>query len=127
MKRPCIDCGEPTPGTRCTSCAPADARRTERARTRPGPRRIGYTSAWDRLSKRARAAQPWCLDCGTDQDLTGDHRRWPARGLEDVDVVCRACNSRRGPARTLGGRGTTNSDGTGVLGKVPITHPLGSR
>jgi hypothetical protein len=31
--------------------------------------------------------------------LTGDHLRWPAENLADVEVVCRSCNSKRGPRR----------------------------
>jgi hypothetical protein len=42
------------------------------------------------------------MDCGTTEDLTGDHLRWPARTLADVEVVCRSCNSRRGALRKNG-------------------------
>ena len=27
------------------------------------------------------------------------HLRWPARSLDDVQVLCRRCNSRKGPIR----------------------------
>lgn len=101
-KRPCITCGEPTEGSYCTDHQPATHQLSADAR--------GYDAAWRRLSKRARRLQPWCTDCGTTEDLTGDHLRWPARQLEDVDVVCRTCNSRRGAIR----------------GDRP-THPQGTR
>jgi 5-methylcytosine-specific restriction protein A len=71
-------------------------------------RQRGYSSAWDRLSRRARRLQPFCTDCGTrgslDNPLTADHLRWPARSLRDVEVVCRRCNSARGPVRDFGQR-----------------------
>ena len=101
--RPCLDCGEPTIAARCTSC---EARRQTRIDTERGtPTERGYDSRWQKLSRAARRLQPWCTDCGTSDDLTTDHLRWPARTLDDVDVVCRPCNSRRGPVRTLRPRG----------------------
>lgn len=62
------------------------------------------------MSKRARRLQPWCSDCGSVEDLTTDHSvaAWERKDagkairLEDVDVVCRSCNSRRGRARPQG-------------------------
>ncbi len=45
---------------------------------------------------------PFCMDCGTHEDLTADHLRWPARTLIDVEVVCRSCNSKRGALRKNG-------------------------
>jgi len=95
--RPCIECGTPADGTRCPSC---EAERQAALDVRRGtPTDRGYDSAWARLSRRARRLQPWCLDCGTTEDLTADHKRWPARSLADVAVVCRPCNSRRGATR----------------------------
>lgn len=61
----------------------------------------GYGSQWQALSRQARDAQPWCSDCETTDDLTVDHLRWPAVTLNDVEVVCRSCNSRRGARRRL--------------------------
>lgn len=92
------NCGEPCEDGRCTEHRPA---------TRPDrgtATQRGYNSAWSRLSKQARRLQPWCSDCGTKTDLTGDHLRWPALSLKDVDVVCRPCNSKRGAARSLTGQ-----------------------
>lgn len=97
----CLECGQPSPEPRCEDHA--------RPTNRPS-RAAGYDAAWDRLSRRARRLQPFCSDCGATTDLTCDHspEAWKRkeRGLsirlEDVDVVCRACNSRRGAARTRG-------------------------
>jgi 5-methylcytosine-specific restriction enzyme A len=94
LRRPCLDCGVPTDAARCpTHTTDANVRRGSAAAR-------GYDHRWRRLSRRAIRKQPWCTDCGTRDDLTGDHLRWPARTLADVDVVCRGCNSRRGAVRT---------------------------
>lgn len=99
LSRPCLKCGTPVEGSRCDDCRPpAKAKgRSER----------GYAGQWPKLSRRARRLQPWCSDCHTTDDLTADHspeawRRHEARlpiRLQDVDVVCRTCNSKRGAAR----------------------------
>lgn len=104
-RRPCLDCGTLTTGSRCQSCRlVTDNSRYQRRGNRQAR---GYDAAWTRLVARAIDAHPWCTDCGIDREqatatsnpLTGDHRRWPATTLEDVDVVCRRCNSKRGPLR----------------------------
>ncbi len=85
-------CGEPCETGRCS----------EHPREQPGKasrHQRGYNNDWTRLSTRARKLQPWCSDCGTKDNLTADHLRWPARTLRDVDVVCITCNIKRGPAR----------------------------
>lgn len=87
----CVECGEPCVDGRCDAHRPIKDQTTRRTRAQ-----TGYTSAWDRLSLKARRLQPWCSDCGTKTDLTADHLRWPARTINDVDVVCRSCNSQRG-------------------------------
>ncbi len=96
--RPCIDCGEPTPGTRCPDC------QAERARQRPRKAR-GHVhenpARWKALSARARRLQPFCLDCGSTVDLTADHvipvseRPDLALRIENVAVRCRRCNGRK--------------------------------
>lgn len=95
---PCIDCGEPSPGTRCPEhTTTAKGTTTQR----------GYDTAWDKLSKRARRLQPWCEDCGSTEDLQADHspEAWAAKAagkpikLSMVSVVCGECNRRRGAAR----------------------------
>ena len=108
--RPCTSCGEPHDGPgRCPDCArEADARRPRTSATRRG-----YNAAWERLSRRARRLQRFCLDCGSTEDLTVDHLpvEWERRAqglqirLQDVEVVCRSCNARRGRARPPGPQG----------------------
>lgn len=93
------NCGEPSPESRCSEHPYPE-------RTKIAPRTRGYDEAWTKLSLRARELQPWCSVCGTSEDLTGDHLRWPARTLRDVDVLCRSHNSRKGkPAQESDPRG----------------------
>lgn len=107
MLTPCLSCGELCEGSRCPECSSAVARLADRSRRLPKRRGRGYDSQWQRLSARARELQPFCLDCGATHDLTADHlpSAWyrKYRGLsvrlEDVEVVCRECNRRRGEAR----------------------------
>lgn len=120
---PCIDCGEPSPTTRCPDHQPTQ--------TRPS-RAAGYDAAWDRLSRRARRLQPFCSDCGTRDDLTCDHspEAWRRKNaglpirLTDVDVVCRPCNSRRGRARPTG-VGAHEAE-EGASGKAQFATHLGT-
>jgi len=105
--RPCLSCGEPSEETRCWTCA-----RTFEARhdAKPSARIRGYSTSWDRLSKRARRLQPWCLHCGATDDLQTDHTpaAWErheaglAVRLEDVQVLCGPCNRAAGAARPTG-------------------------
>lgn len=96
--KPCLDCGELTPDSRC----PEHDTRPPRA-----SRAAGYDTAWDKLSVRARTIQPWCSRCGVTSDLTCDHtpEAWARKAagktirLEDVDVLCRVCQNLAGPAR----------------------------
>lgn len=100
--RPCIVCGTPAPSSRCDEHALPDRRGSASRR--------GYDKRWRALSTRARRLQPFCSDCGAVEDLTVDHSEeaWQrheaglAVRLEDVEVVCRGCNSRRGQARPRG-------------------------
>ena len=115
--RPCIVCGEPSEETRCWTCARSHD-------TKPSARLRGYDGAWDKLSQRARRLQPFCTDCGTREDLTADHSEtaWErhdaglAIRLEDIEVVCRPCNGRRGAARPTG-EGAQRT-GSGPVGKA---------
>lgn len=106
VNRPCIVCGEPSPGTRC----PEHTTEHARTRVRGTARQRGYDSRWDALSKRARRMQPWCSDCRSTVDLTTDHlpTAWERKAqgksirLRDVAVVCGDCNSTRGSSRPTG-------------------------
>lgn len=97
MLRPCLTCQEPADGSYCDTHKPKRLEKKSSAVAR------GYDHAWNKLSRRARRLQPWCLDCGTsgtpDNPLTGDHLRWPARSLRDIAVRCRSCNSKKGALR----------------------------
>ena len=103
LPRPCITCGDLTDASHCAEHTP---RPPDRRRGR-GRDHVGRGAAWDRLSRRARSFQDWCTDCGSRDDLTADHlpSAWHkvikhrALTLHDVEVVCRSCNSRRGPAQ----------------------------
>jgi 5-methylcytosine-specific restriction endonuclease McrA len=62
------------------------------------------SAAWRRLSEQARAEQPWCTDCGTTLDLTGDHIVSPLQGgapLDPANVTtrCRACQNKKRDAQ----------------------------
>lgn len=103
MLTTCATCGEQTKEPYCQEHKPKPKPKTHK----PNPRTMGYDYTWAKLSKRARRLQPFCLDCGTTQDLTADHtpQAWkrkeqgkPIR-LQDIEVVCRSCNAKRGPAR----------------------------
>lgn len=106
--KPCQKCGEPTDSTRCDE----HTTRPEPIVERASARARGYTTSWDKLSRRARRLQPFCSDCGATDNLSTDHspEAWrrheqglPIR-LADTDVVCIPCNNRRGPARGDGVR-----------------------
>lgn len=100
LRRPCLKCGEPVHGSYCEQHTPTGtSKRDNQAK--------GYGWTWQKLSRRARRIQPWCTDCSTIHDLTADHlpEAWRRRDaglpirLQDVDVVCRGCNTKRGSAR----------------------------
>ena len=94
----------------CTDCSPGTSSRARwrlQDRERGSRQQRGYDAAWDRLSRRARRLQPFCLDCGSTEDLTADHSltAWERRAagklirLQDIDVLCRRCNAERGDPR----------------------------
>ncbi len=100
--RPCLECGEPTGASRC----PEHARERERA-SKGSAKERGYGYAWDKLSRRARQLQPWCLICGSPDDLQTDHtpEAWARKAagksirLRDVRVLCGFHNREAGAAR----------------------------
>jgi hypothetical protein len=100
IPRPCLGCGEPTAGSRCTTCTATRTANTGRARGTASAR--GYDSKWARLSLRARRLQPFCSEPGCEfpitatHPLTAHHLVWPATKLEQVEVLCLTHNNRRG-------------------------------
>lgn len=95
--RPCLDCGETCSGTRCVPCGRTRQLRLDQQRG--GATARGYSAGWERLRRKAVKLQGFCADCGGTVDLTGDHLIWPACTLDDVAVLCRSCNSRKGAVR----------------------------
>jgi 5-methylcytosine-specific restriction enzyme A len=75
-------------------------RETERKRVRPTTTQRGYGYQWQRMVALAIRAQPWCSECGSTHDLTGDHIKPLAHGglntPSNIQVLCRKCNSRAG-------------------------------
>lgn len=110
---PCLTCGEPAPSSYCDQHTPAAwSHREGSARGR------GYSTAWDKLSRRARRLQPFCSDCGATDDLQLDHTEHTWQRIEagkvvrikdTGGVVCGPCNVARGAAR---GRSETHAGGT---------------
>lgn len=102
---PCLECGTPADGTRCTDCTRVHER-TQPDRKGSAAAR-GYDWQWDQLSRRARRLQPFCSDCGATKDLQADHSEeaWERKALNlplrlrDIDVVCGPCNRARGAQR----------------------------
>ncbi|WP_347955445.1 hypothetical protein [Gordonia aichiensis] len=124
IPKPCLTCGEPTNAGRCPDCHLNDRRTRDNQRTRDNTTTRGYDTTWRKLSERARRLQPWCTDCGAVDDLTADHspEAWhrkhngkPIR-LQDIDVVCRRCNARRGRAKPA-------ADQPDTQGRHPKRHP----
>jgi 5-methylcytosine-specific restriction enzyme A len=107
--KPCLTCGEPSAASHCEEHAPKPWQHREgSARAR------GYDTAWDKLSKRARARQPFCSLCFSTENLTTDHlpRAWRRKAegkairLKDVRVLCNDCNVDAGTSRPAEDQGT---------------------
>lgn len=66
---------------------------------RPSACRRGYDRGWRRIAAEAIARQPWCSDCRSTNDLTGDHIVPVSRGglntRANCQVLCRTCNARK--------------------------------
>ena len=98
-RRPCLGCGEPTAGTRCPTCAAERQRQHDARRDRKHPH--WNPTRWQKLSRRVRKLQPFCVDCGATADLCADHiipvaeRPDLAYRVENVAVRCRSCNGRK--------------------------------
>lgn len=97
MLKPCLDCGEPSEGTRCDEHRRAQVRDRSRARTRRTD-----TARWKRLSRRLRKLSPFCEFCGATDTLSVDHiipvsqRPDLEYVIDNCRILCRSCNSARG-------------------------------
>lgn len=120
LPKPCLTCGTAAVLTqgRCSDCHRVIRRQYaatsyKRHGRRKRPEREKQRGQWARLSKRARALQPFCSDCYRTADTLQEHERleadhtpaaWAAVlagravTLAMVDVVCSTCNVARGPA-----------------------------
>lgn len=121
LPAPCLGCGVAALLTqgRCSDCnRPLRRERAARHYARHGrrsrPERDLQRGQWERLSKRARALQQFCLDCHRTSAQLAEHEQletdhtpaaWQAVlsgraiTLAMVDVVCSPCNRARGDAQ----------------------------
>lgn len=92
--RKCIEVG----CTNLTHASRCDEHERERQRARSRRRKkvkpAHHTGAWERISREARAAHPWCARCGATDDLTADHII-PGTLEGGVQVLCRSCNAKK--------------------------------
>jgi 5-methylcytosine-specific restriction endonuclease McrA len=67
MKRPCLDCGTPTDGTRCPNCGGAFSKardQAQSARRKSKGGRPGYNAAFKKMGGEVRATAQTCWVCG---------------------------------------------------------------
>lgn len=66
---------------------------------RPSACRRGYDRRWQRIAADAIERQPYCTNCGSTRDLTGDHIVPVSRGglntRANCQTLCRRCNARK--------------------------------
>jgi 5-methylcytosine-specific restriction protein A len=108
-------------GKRCPRCPPSSSPRRER----PSAARRGYTKRWQHLVRLAIHNQPYCSNCGSATDLTGDHITPLSAGgqttLANIQVLCRSCNSAKGGERKMHALPSSRS---GPRGPTPPTRGL---
>jgi 5-methylcytosine-specific restriction protein A len=97
MRRPCIECGRPSQGSRCEIHALPDHRK-----------RAGYGYAWTQLSREIRERFPWCALCGTaGVPLHVDHIIPRSLGGTDhpsnLRPLCSPCHHKHGKTRRTKG------------------------
>lgn len=96
LLKPCIMCGELSTRSRCPD------HRLDDHPNRSTHHAHANTARWKQLSKKARKLAPFCETCGTRDDLTTDHiipiDEDPdlTYAIENLRVLCRTCNGRRG-------------------------------
>lgn len=98
-QRPCLDCGALTrnPRGRCRPCQ----QKRDHARNEAAARQPYFDPTYRKIRAAVRRGQyGGCVDCGTYDDLTVDHRTPLSAGgtnaWSNLVVRCRACNSRKG-------------------------------
>ena len=91
--KPCLGCGEPTDGYRCSDC--------QLPKQRQSGHSPHYDRRWQTLWRRLRRASPFCEQCHATTDLTTDHiipvSEDPTLRLEPLNyrILCNPCNGRR--------------------------------
>jgi hypothetical protein len=107
----CTNCGQPVnPDAQC-ACGQTHGKARRRSR--------GYNlKAWRDLRAQAIAAHPYCAECGSTTDLTGDHLTYPALTTRDIRVLCQSCNGRDAQSRQENGEPNRQA----VHGGVGDTH-----
>lgn len=93
MRRPCIECGRPSAGSRCEIHTLPDHRKRE-----------GYGYAWTQLSREIRERFPWCGICGASGvPLHVDHIIPRSLGGSDhpsnLRPLCSPCHHKHGKTR----------------------------
>lgn len=95
MARPCLDCGRPSPTTRCRACSYLH----EKGR-RPSFAARGYDAEYRRNRRTLLADHPTCAICGAAPATTADHVVPRSHGgsnqLANLRPACGPCNSGRG-------------------------------
>lgn len=99
--RPCLTCGDViASGSHCRECQPID-------NTRDKTSAHWNTGRWKNLSKRLRRQSPFCETCSSTAHLQVDHIL-PITDyveltyeVENLRVLCRTCNGRRGANYTV--------------------------
>jgi 5-methylcytosine-specific restriction endonuclease McrA len=92
-RRPCLQCGTLTPGTRCPYCT------RDRDRARGSRQQRGYDRAYEQARDTAIRGATHCATCGqpftTDNPATGGHvvaRRRGGSTSDGIKPECRRCN-----------------------------------
>lgn len=103
----CLVCGDVTEPNQFQCSEHVRARMAELQERKGSTTEQGRGAEWQRLSKRARARQNFCTDCGATTNLQTDHLpiAWHRQSLglpirlKDVDVTCGPCNVKRGSSK----------------------------
>jgi HNH endonuclease len=101
-KRPCLDCGEPTQGSRCARCRAVQDRARDAVRGNTTQRGLGAEHQ-RQVAELKREAGPlsYCPRCGRAitkaNPITGQHVVPRAHGgTKATELECKICNSSAG-------------------------------